>query len=130
MREIKFRAWDGKRMTDDFVVWNGHATDIDEFGFYTQLDWPLMQHTGLKDRNGVEVYEGDIVRGPSNSAVVLETSAKSNRQIMAEFEVRWAPNQFWGSFVLQPLTKVHRTYPAFSNCEVIGNIYQNPELLK
>lgn len=122
-KEIKYRVWNGVRFNYGHVNRQGSQLYWDEH-YDPQL------YTGLKDKNGVEVYENDIVRGPSNTAVILETSAKSNRQKIVVFEVRWSEHQFWGGWVLKPLGKTNRTYPAFSNSEVIGNIYENPELLE
>lgn len=63
-REIKFRAWDGKKMIDNYCFLNKNkgnhffAEDENEFGNIIAV----MQYTGLKDKNGKEIYEGDIYR--------------------------------------------------------------------
>lgn len=114
-RVIKFRAWDGEKMRDDIRISNdGFAYDLD---IGKERSWPLMQFTGLHDRNGKEIYEGDVVR-----------VAPAQGLYTGLMEVFWNEDGCWEPFV----------YPNDPTCgykdhrgaEVIGNIYENPELLE
>lgn len=99
-RQIKFRAWDY-----DEEIMRKNWTDVG----VTHLDRiVLMQFTGLLDKNGKEIYEGDILKG------------KNLEGFDEVAPVKWDYVQWY------PLAG-HR---AFEECEVIGNIYENPELLK
>lgn len=132
MKEIKFRAWDKKehRMFKvDCLEWNndheisgdvGNLEHDDLVGF-ARIE--LMQYTGLKDKNGVEIYEGDIV----------QLGAYNNVQ------KKWLPSfkcevkftlEHGGYAVSTPYTDNHFNDFEAKYCEVIGNIYGNPELVK
>jgi uncharacterized phage protein (TIGR01671 family) len=117
MREIKFRAWDKikKKMYEAYSVTNGEmCVDINftnecENGSRIDLEW--MQFTGLHDKNGKEIYEGDLMRNFDNSISLVEY-----KEIEASDDAT-APGVGF-QFSQEPF-----------NIEVIGNIYENPELL-
>ena len=125
MREIKFRIWhqdkmwhmqDGKTRAY-YVFDNVRWLNPNNFEF---KDMKVMQYVGLKDKNGKEIYEGDIV--------------KVGEEL---FQISW--NDFVAGFYRIPLDldiekqlgKGDKGKLYFmQKVEVIGNIYQNPELLK
>lgn len=87
-------------------------TDANDFQQWDVDPDAVGQYTGLKDKNGVEIYEGDILR--------------ENGQWL--FEVKWQDK--WGKFDLKSIK--HFQYPEWNRgieMEIIGNIHQNPELL-
>ena len=143
-RVIKFRAWDKKekRMYEwPFIT---HFFDekirVHKEGYgYIHIpmdDIELLQLTGLKDRNGKEIYEGDIMsvldRDWPSGDYTNQTPKEYMKKISSVCEVVYEPTEFYlkqikgrGYFYPQMTGITHRDI-----FEVIGNIYENPELLK
>ena len=121
MREIKFRAWNKNfeemSMVADLDFWGGDVWIVDpDLEKLNQMDFSevvLMQYTGLKDINGVEIYEGDI-------AIVKFTDAVGN-SLMSHHIMK---NPFDYDF-----KEVMWLYHAHE-IEVIGNIFENADLIK
>lgn len=127
MREIKFRAWNKVSKLIAYGVENEYDTirgiryskngkKLDDmepgessFGDYlSNENYIVMQYTGLKDKNGKEIWEGDIVRYPRATEVVVFKDSGFSPFSIAGWEF------------------VAYDYES----EVLGNIYENPELLK
>ena len=118
-REIKFRAWDiaNKEMYQVGTLVFEKAT-----GNLAETNPPdlIMQYTGLKDKNGKEIYEGDILN-----------SLYRNDGCKGVYEVVWHETSFRiRRHGIHQQTEVSITMSDLESCEVIGNIYSNPELLK
>jgi len=123
MREFKFRAWDivNRKMYLDELesvafAKNGLPANVSVAGFSRPLmaigvepQIVLQQFTGLKDKNGKEIYDGDITRDAENNVADIE----------------WRRSAF-----CRKDRKQKHFYPLTDDCEVIGNIYENPELLQ
>lgn len=127
MREIKFRGWCNERKkivlsSDD--NWIGNYDDLYFCDLQNILNDPninLMQYTGLKDKNGNEIYEGDIVEAIDEEL----------------FNIEFSDGKYWcvGYKQGEPIIDIFEPY--FLDREsiesqqivIIGNIYNNPELL-
>jgi uncharacterized phage protein (TIGR01671 family) len=138
MREIKFRAWDKaeKRMVDghDVMLWGSGSwgacregnEELSSDGVqisddpYTDRDMVLMEYTGLKDKTGKEIFEGDIV--------LCQFATGKEKNI-----IEYKDGCFWVSQkeILRYQDKAYDSlFWHYADCEVVGNIYENPELVK
>lgn len=123
MREIKFRAYVvGENC---FMSMQGVHTEIDTPAKFLSLygDNILMQFTGLLDKNGKEIYESDIVRFSQHRK--YHGAFDGDEHYERTFIIEWREGGFWGK---DSQIKLRDIAGEFS--EVIGNIYENPDLLK
>jgi len=130
MRELKFRAWCKDNMEMEYAHERHGGSDyyfdfrdnhfqllmpmLDDYA--RKVDSIIMQYTGLKDKNGKEIYEGDILNHKTDNNMVVVFNDK-----FASFgltKIGWMHIHFFGEAISDS-----------EECEVMGNIYENPELL-
>lgn len=139
-RVIKFRAWDKTRNEMEYFTnpkngllyqdgemfvssgWDGESNPT--FDEVETERFVLMQYTGLEDKNGVKIYEGDIIQFLNPAGT----------QWTIPFEIGFRDGCFGlanlgGKSLIQAI-KDYSFEPVGKNLEVIGNIHENPELLK
>lgn len=132
MREIKFRAWD---MENKIMRFSGIEEPLTMGEIIPLNSYILMQYTGLKDKNGKEIYEGDILEFTdkwewyrssygikmnfAGQSELKELQEKYAAEPMHRREVKFDPLEGYG------LSKGDLE----DYFEIIGNIYENPELL-
>lgn len=138
MIEIKFRAWDKTHkemsyITDLYWFEQEGVHDGGGNGHYTNYE--LMPFSGIHDKNGKEIYKGDIVLTQERYDRPYSKTRKSKRHIgVVEYEVYGCRgfHEYRAEWVVKVKDYgkfVHGSWGDFYDCEVIGNIYENPELL-
>jgi uncharacterized phage protein (TIGR01671 family) len=125
-REIKFRYWDGDEMIkwDDFFFSDMSAvTDYSGDFSYIEQD-KLKQFTGRTDKNGTEIYEGDIL----SDRWKVEVYKNDEGTFMVKFHVNPEINR--PISLKKYLLGRENAGTLERDCEIIGNIFENPELIK
>jgi len=131
MREIKFRAWDKYEKRYRYFTLKDLVNDL---GFDYGMECDLVglsnevnyeQFTGLLDKNGKEIYEGDVLCGLFGTAGrgALRRKEKPFLFLIAYYRCSFVEHRIGD-------TGNYRYYPNWNECEVIGNIYENPDLLE
>ena len=148
MREIKFRCWTGDKMRQCSVSQSGLA--MLDFG---ETKSPIMQYTGLKDKQGKEIYEGDILKikvkrlggcsgvwyrkvnknhGDYYLSAVVKDILGNLKYSKEEIEKLKQPigKEIFEQEIGNDNNLFFNVYYSEKDWEVIGNIYENPELIK
>ena len=123
----KYRAWDkhSQKMfaNDELIIWNNnvYANDSKKLTCNNLKGWSideeyLMQSTGLKDKNDKEIFEGDIV--------------KMSKDVYSEPTYYEVVRHYGGAYRLESKQHGCELWLRHTYCEVVGNIYENPELLE
>lgn len=130
MRAIKFRAWDERRNrmieVTSINFRNGTIEEDTRYAVNRELYFDqikLMQSTGLKDKKGVEIYEGDIVKW---SRLCMDFNLENYEERSDNFVVEW--DVYNTGFVLGD-GEVFLYKDISADLEVIGNIFEDIELL-
>lgn len=143
MREIKFRAWDKEKQFmftptqieltqgENFAEWDkwrpmAWRDELPEEGLggigrALGDECELMQYTGLKDKNGKEIYEGDILKVPEHYELQENTTMTY---------LNWEVTYENCAFRLDGISMEEDYEWISAECEVVGNVYEKPDLLK
>lgn len=112
MREIKFRAWNNiDKSYIDWMTLCGMPRLITSIARGKEKHYQLEQYTELKDRNGVEIYEGDIIHA-----------------FGVNLEIKWIVDGWFADCEMTGICESGQEWD--DNCKVIGNTHQNQELLE
>lgn len=120
-REIKFRAWDGDKMRYNVLAGHGDYVaehEDDSIWWWHEPPKAIMQFTGLLDKNGKEIYEGDIVEAKNWNPMCYTVEFIEGGFCFTHPKLKGSPIDINLMFSSQGCA-----------CAVIGNVHENPELL-
>lgn len=134
-QEIKFRAWNKKdKVMVDVAAMNFGPSglwslieDADDAELQLADNYELMQYTGLKDKNGWEIYESDILKVTGEDGESYAATVKwFGDEDYPAFDLAGIPAAW--NYDANALATIFQS--GVETCEVIGNIFENPELLE
>lgn len=128
-REIKTKVWDktNKKWTRDYII-SPNGSVLCESGnlmyeMVHEVEIELMQFTGLKDKNGMDIYEEDIIQDKEKTYQVFGGPGG--------FSINTFQDEIRDAYTAEnALADRQTTDYVQQNCVVIGNIYENPDLIK
>lgn len=142
MKETKFRAihkltkkkWANEELVFHNGVWYEDWRAFEDGTPLNMSQCAVMEYTGLKDKKGVEIYEGDIVRFTNSideiyNEVGKVTWEQSECNFVAQYKTVNCVTQEENGTTITIYLISNETYRECVEYEVIGNIYENPELL-
>ena len=129
MKEIKFRVWDTEAK---FFIANPNDMSVNWLNRKTKKHI-VMQYTGVKDKNKKDIYDGDILK----SSEKLHSSGNCWIGVIEDNDFGWVAlkykeyiNPSWLGALCEPINEPQTASWIMATCEVIGNRYENPELLE
>ncbi|EAF8382835.1 hypothetical protein A0E69_06220 [Listeria monocytogenes] len=130
MREIEFRAWDKEVKEMDYnpsviEIWQNKPIN-EQFRLESEEKLVWMQYTGLKDKNGKKIFEGDIVAFSEDDFHVFNSQVEYFLEDgYPAFDIKVPSTYYFDSNVFSEVSM-----SGLYEIEVIGNIHENPELLE